>query len=138
MTVGPETAMREVRLVTLRLDPVHKILRCRAGDRLAANQDHRRVVDEADRLERRFGIVSQVDEQAGRREQRDVVDQHCRTVRRRPGNAIIGQRAAASYHVLDDDGLAERARHPLADQARNGIGAAAGGIGNHQRYVFGG
>src|SRR6185503_13817994 len=48
------------------------------------------------------------------------------------GNAIIGQRAAASDHVLDDDGLAERARHPLADEACHSIRAAAGRIGNHQ------
>ena len=115
------TAMREVRLVALRLDPGDMILRSLAGNRLAADQDHRRVVDEADRLERRFRIVPQVGEQAGRCEQRDVIDQDCGAVGRRSGNAIIGQRAAAADHVLDDDGLAERARHPLANEARDGI-----------------
>ena len=138
MTVGPDAAMREVRLVALRLDPGDKILRSRAGDRLAADQHHRRVVDEADRLECGFRIVAQVGEQAGRREQRDVIDQDGGAVGRRSGNTIIGQRAAAADHVLDDDGLAERARHPLADQARDRIGAAAGRIGHHQRYGLGG
>ena len=109
MAVGSDTAMREVGLVALRLDPGHVILRSRAGDRLAADQHHRRVVDEADRLERGFGIVAQIVEQAGRRQQRDVIDQDRGTVRCRSGNAIIGQRAAAADHVLDDDGLAERA-----------------------------
>ena len=129
--------MREVRLVALRLDPGDMVLRSLAGDRLAADQDHRRVVDEADRLERGFGIIPQVGEQAGRREQRDVVDQHCRTVRRRSGNTIIGQRAAAADHVLDDDGLPERARHPLANEASDGIRAAAGRKGHHQRHGLG-
>jgi hypothetical protein len=134
MTICPEAAMREVRLVALCLDPVHIILRSRTGDRLAADQDHRRVIDEADRLKRRFGIVAQVDEQARRREQRDVVDQDCRAVRRRSGNTIVGQRAAAADHVLDDDGLAERARHPLADETRDSIRAAASRERDHQRH----
>ena len=130
--------MREVRLVALRLDPGDEILRPRAGNRLAADQNHRRVVDEADRLECGFRIVPQVGEQAGRREQRDVIDQDGGPVGRRSGNTIIGQRAAASDHVLDDEGLAERARHPLANEARDSIRAAAGRIGNHQRHRLGG
>ena len=66
-----------------------------------------------------------------------MIDQDCRTVRRRPGNTIIGQRTAASDYVLDDDGLAECARHPLANEARDRIRAAAGRIGNDQCYSLG-
>src|SRR5215510_5630574 len=103
MAVCPETAMSEVRLVALRLDPVHIILRSLAGDRLAADQDHRRIVDAADRLERRLCIVAQVDKKAGCRKQSDVIDQNRGAVGSGPGDAIVGQRAAASYDVLDDD-----------------------------------
>ena len=35
--------------------------------------------------------------------------------------------------VVDDDGLAKRTRHLVADQARDRIGAAAGRIRHHQR-----
>src|SRR6185437_1981687 len=106
MTIGPEATMREVRLVALRLDPLHVVLWSGAGYGLPANQDHRRVVDEADRLKRRRGIVAQVGEKAGRRKQPDVVDQNRGAVRRRSRNPVVGQRAAASDDILDNDGLA--------------------------------
>jgi len=72
VAVRPDTTVREVRLVALRLDPGHKILRSLAGNRLTADQDIGAFVDEADRLKCGFRIVPQVGEQAGRREQRDV------------------------------------------------------------------
>ena len=120
------------------LDPADEILRSAARNRLAADQHHRGVVDQADRLEGGVRVVTQVGEQARRREQRDVIDQHRGAVGCRSGNAIVGERAAAADHVLDDDGLAERARHPLADQARHRIGAASGRIGHHHRHGLGG
>ena len=129
--------MREVRLGALRLDPADVVLRVRARNRLAADQQHRRVVDEADRLEGRLRVVAQVVEQARRRQQRDVVDQNRGAVGRRTRDAVVGDRAAAADHVLDEDGPAERARHLLADEARHRIGAAAGRVRDHERHVLG-
>ena len=82
-------------------------------------------------------VVAQVGEQARRRQQRDVIDQDRGAVGRRARDAIVGDRAAAADHVLDNDGLTERARHLLADEARDRIGAAAGRIGDHQRHGLG-
>ena len=64
-------------------------------------------------------------------QQRDVIDQDGRTVGRGSGNTVISQCAAASNHVLDDDGLAECLRHPLANEARHRVRTAAGRIGHH-------
>ena len=137
VAVGPDAAMREVRFRALLLDPRDVVLRAGAGNRLAADQQHRRVVDEADRLEGRLRVVAQIGEQARRRQQRDVIDQDGGAVGRRTGHAIVGNRAAAANLVLDDDGPAERARHLIADQARHGVRAAAGRVRNHQRDGFG-
>ena len=73
VAVGADAAVREVRLRALLLDPGDLLLRARAGDRLAADQQHRRIVDEADRLEGGLGVVAQVVEQARRRQQRDMI-----------------------------------------------------------------
>ena len=103
VAVGADAAMREVRLGALLLDPRDLLLRARARNRLAADQQHRRIVDEADRLEGRLGVVAQVAEQARRGEQRDVIDQHRRAVGRRARDAIVRDGAAAADLVLDDD-----------------------------------
>jgi hypothetical protein len=41
--------------------------------------------------------------------------------------------AARTHHVLDDELLAERARHVLADNARNDVGGPARGEGHNDR-----
>ena len=133
MAVGADAAMREVRAGALRLDPGDEIRRLLSGDRLAPDQQHRRIVDEADRLKILLGVVAQIGEQAGRSQQRDMVDQDGGAVRVGARHALIRARAAGAYHVFDHDGLAERPRHLVADQACDGVGAAAGRIRHHQR-----
>ena len=128
MAVSADAAMREVRLGALLANPAENVLRRRAGDRLAADQRHRRVVDEADRLERGHGVVAQIAEQARRRQQRHVIDQDGRAVGRRARDALVRDRAAGAGDILDDDALPQRASHMRGDQARHDIGAAAGRV----------
>ena len=108
------------------------------GNRLAADQQHRRVVDEADRLEGGLRVVAQVVEQARRRQQRDMIHEHGRAVGRRARDAIVGDRAPAADLVLDHDRAAERARHVLADEPRHGVGTAARRVRNDDRHGLSG
>ena len=52
-------------------------------------------------------------------------------VRRRARDRLQGKIAAAARPVFDDDRLAEPLRQPLADQARDDVGRAAGADENH-------
>src|SRR3954468_25067808 len=60
VAVTANAAMREVRLRALLSNPVHQILRVSAGNGLSADQQHRRIVDETDRLEGRLRIIPQI------------------------------------------------------------------------------
>ena len=44
-----------------------------------------------------------------------MIDQDGRAIGRRTRDALVGERAAGADHVLDQDGLAKRPRHLLAD-----------------------
>jgi hypothetical protein len=132
VAVTANAAMREVRLRALLSNPVHQILRVGAGNGLAADQKHRRIVDKTDRLEGRLRVIPQIIEQARRRQETHVVDQDAGAVGCRTRHALVGHCAAAPDHILDDDRAAEGSRHLVADEARHCVGPAAGRVGHHQ------
>src|SRR4051812_35297131 len=132
MAVAADAAVRKVGFRALLLDPGDVILRATSGNGLAADQKHRRIVDEADRLESGLRIVAQVVEQTRCCQQRDVIDEDCRSVWCGASDSVVRDRAAAPDLILDDDAAGKGARQVLADEARYRVGSAAGRIRDDQ------
>ncbi len=63
---------------------------------------------------------------------RHVGEQEGVAVRRGFGSDLDAEATAGADTVVDHDLLAERFRHPLTDEAREHIRAAAGGIGHDE------
>src|SRR3954469_18382655 len=101
MAVAADAAVREVGFRALLFDPGDVILRATARNGLAADQQHWRIVDEADRLERRLRVIAQVVEQTRCCQQRNMIDEDRRAVRRRTRDAIVRNRATAPDLILD-------------------------------------
>ena len=105
-----------------------EVLEVRGRQRLLGDDRLRRVVDDADLREAFRRIVFQVRIERRRRRLRPhVADRDGVAVRRGLGGAGHAEAAAGAADVLDDEGLAERAAHVLADQAGDDIGRPAGG-----------
>ena len=114
----------------------------RQGGELARGLDlHRRVHHQHGRVEHRHAdrreildrVVAQVAAQcridrdrAHRGEEQGVA------VGVRLGDVFGRDRAVRARPVLDDDGLSEQSSEPLGEEARDEIGGAAGGEGDHE------
>ena len=92
-------------------------------ERVAAEQDH--GLERLDRIVRHVGIDARIDRVRADRASQDRV-----AIGLRLGDEIGADVAACAGLVLDHDGLPERCRELLAEQARERIGVAADGERN--------
>ena len=87
--------------------------------------------DQADGLKcaglRRFWVERRADRKAA-----DFAEHDGRAVRGCRGRELIGDGAACARTIFDDDRLADFLRHFLRDDPGDGVGAATGGLPNHQ------
>ena len=128
MARGADAGRAEVELAGLRLGQRDKLLQRLGLDLRIDDDQHRHVGDVGDGNERGLDVERHLRieeligrEDAGRRHQQRVA------VGRSLGDRIGADIAARARAVLDDDRLAERLRHLVADRARQHVGEAAGG-----------
>jgi hypothetical protein len=109
-----------------------EVLRCLGLHRRIDEKNHRGGADQADRREVADGIVMYPLLDRRNDGVRHVGEQEGVAVRRGFGSNLDAEAAAGAGTVVDDDLLAERFRHPLADEASEHIRAAAGRIGHDE------
>ena len=132
-TLEPVPVEAKVSLPSSRFaSAINSAIEC-AGDRRMHQHDIAARRDQADRREilarvvADVGIERRIDRERARRDQKRVaVGLGLRHLARRDG-------AAGAAAVLDHDGLAEARAHPLGDDARDHVVAAAGRVGHDQR-----
>ncbi len=122
--------MRELDAGAGALHPRRHLGHAVGGQRLAADQHHRAVIDEADPGQLFLRVIRQL-EQGHIGGDRELMDQDGVPVGGGARHAPGGDGTAAAGDVLDHHALAEHGRHALADHARGGIGRAARRIGHH-------
>ena len=99
-----------------------------------ADDRHRHVGDQADRLKAFDRIVGQglVEADAGRLA--DVTEQDRVAVRFRLGDAGRADRSAGAADIHDDDLLSQAAPHRFGDQAGDDVARPGGGERHHHRH----
>ncbi len=132
---GAGTAHRHLLLVGANV--VQRFLDVVGSETLLAVEDERAAVDEADagKCFGRFVGELGIERRAGCK--RQMVDHQRVAVRLGLGDASRTGRAAGTERIFDDDGLAQGVAHRLADQPRDGVRGAAGGVGHDQGDLAG-
>jgi hypothetical protein len=88
------------------------------------HDDERRLTEDRDGLDVVHRVVGELVDRGIRRVAAGDVDQRV-AVGLRAHGGLHADRAARARSVVDDDGLAQRIRHFLRDDARHDVGAAA-------------
>ena len=137
LEIGRSDAMRHRRhphryLARVGLDPRDQLVQVLRGDRGIADDQLRIGSDQRHRLEVLEEIVRERIGRAVEHMGAPLADAQRIAVGRRAGDPADADAAVRPGDVLDDDGLPERHPHALGDDARDGIGRAAGGERDHQ------
>jgi hypothetical protein len=99
---------------------------------LARDDPDRRVGDQRHRLEILHHVVIQMHGRGVEHVRLDMADAHRVAVGRRMGDATDPNGAAGTTDIFDDDRLAKRILHAVGQDARDGVGRAAGRVGHHE------
>ena len=122
-----DAGMAVAQLVAVGLEVGEELLEVLGRGVLLGDDRLRRVVGDADLLEAGRRVVLEVGVERGRRRLRaHVADAEGVAIGRRRGDARHARRAAGAADVLDHQLLAQRARHVLAEDARDDVGGPAG------------